>query len=154
MTSPSPLSPLVEICLKCESHLQYEVTNNHYSLLLLLTEKISSHLRHSLQGNILSASSLYIRVFNRQFWQQNLATSMLLVKCLLLTTSFLSSRKHMSHLILNIIVIWLYVPVMSCTRLRVNPHSIVAWMSRNSLLEAGAKSEGEVTATGLQTRTT
>ena len=24
---------------------------------------------------------------------------------------------------------------------RVNPHSIVAWMSRNSLLEAGAKSE-------------
>ena len=32
--------------------------------------------------------------------------------------------------------------------LRVNPHSIVAWMSRNSLLEAGAKSEGEVTATG------
>ena len=26
-----------------------------------------------------------------------------------------------------------------------NPHSIVAWLSRNSLLEAGAKSEGEVT---------
>ena len=38
--------------------------------------------------------------------------------------------------------------------LRVNPHSIVAWMSRNSLLEAGAKSEGEVTATGLEPRTT
>ena len=37
---------------------------------------------------------------------------------------------------------------------RVNPHSIVAWMSRNSLLETGAKSEGEVTATGLETRTT
>ena len=32
--------------------------------------------------------------------------------------------------------------VMSRTRFRVNPHSIVAWMSRNSLLEAGAKSEG------------
>ena len=30
---------------------------------------------------------------------------------------------------------------MSRTRFRVNPHSIVAWMSRNSLLEAGAKSE-------------
>ena len=29
---------------------------------------------------------------------------------------------------------------------RVNPHSIVAWMSRNPFLEAGAKSEGEVTA--------
>ena len=39
--------------------------------------------------------------------------------------------------------------VCSChvtTRFRVNSHSIVAWMSRNSLLEVGAKSEGEVTA--------
>ena len=35
----------------------------------------------------------------------------------------------------------LYVLVMSCTCFRVNLHSIVAWMSRNSLLEAGAKSE-------------
>ena len=33
----------------------------------------------------------------------------------------------------------LYVLIMSRTRFRVNPHSIVAWMSRNSLLEAGAK---------------
>ena len=31
-----------------------------------------------------------------------------------------------------------YVLVMSRTRLRVNPHSIVAWMSRNSLLEVNA----------------
>ena len=38
--------------------------------------------------------------------------------------------------------------------LRVNPHSTAAWMSRNSLLEAGAKSEGQVTATGLEPRTT
>ena len=37
---------------------------------------------------------------------------------------------------------WLYVLVMSRTRFRVNPHSIVAWMSRNSLLKAGTKSEG------------
>ena len=37
---------------------------------------------------------------------------------------------------------------------RVNPHSIVAWMSRNSLLEAGAKSKGEVATTGLEPRTT
>ena len=36
----------------------------------------------------------------------------------------------------------------------VKQQSIVAWMSRNSLLEAGAKSEGEVTATGLEPRTT
>ena len=33
----------------------------------------------------------------------------------------------------------LYVLVMSFTRFRVNPHSIIAWMSRNSLLEGGAK---------------
>ena len=38
--------------------------------------------------------------------------------------------------------IWLYVLVMSLTHFRVNPHSIVAWMSRFSfLLEAGAKLE-------------
>ena len=30
---------------------------------------------------------------------------------------------------------WLYVLIMSHTRLRVNPHSTVAWMSRNSMLE-------------------
>ena len=45
-------------------------------------------------------------------------------------------------------VIGLHVLIMSCTRFRVNPHSIVAWMSRNSLLEVGAKSEVQVTATG------
>ena len=50
--------------------------------------------------------------------------------------------------------VWLYVLVMSRTRFRVNPHSIVVWMSRNSLLEAGAKFEGEVTAAGLEPRTT
>ena len=37
--------------------------------------------------------------------------------------------------------LWLYVFIMSCMRFRVNPHSVVAWMSRNSLLETGAKSE-------------
>ena len=36
----------------------------------------------------------------------------------------------------------LYVLVMLRTRFRVNQHSIVAWMARNSLLEAGGKSEG------------
>ena len=36
----------------------------------------------------------------------------------------------------------------------VNPHSIVAWMSRNSLLKTGAKSEVQVTATGLEPTTT
>ena len=37
--------------------------------------------------------------------------------------------------------IWLYVFIMSRTISKVNPHSTVAWMSRNSLLEAGAISE-------------
>ena len=37
---------------------------------------------------------------------------------------------------------WLYVLVMPRTRFRVNPHYIFVWMSRNSLLEAGARSEG------------
>ena len=36
---------------------------------------------------------------------------------------------------------FLYVFIMSRTRFGVNSHSIVAWMSRNSLLEAGTKSE-------------
>ena len=35
----------------------------------------------------------------------------------------------------------LYVLVMSRKRFRVNPHSIVAWTSTNSLLKEGAKSE-------------
>ena len=37
--------------------------------------------------------------------------------------------------------IWQYVLVLSRTRFRVNPYSVVAWMSKNSLLEAVAKSE-------------
>ena len=36
----------------------------------------------------------------------------------------------------------LCVLIISRTRFRVNSHSIVAWMSRNSFHEAGAKSEG------------
>ena len=49
--------------------------------------------------------------------------------------------------------IWLYVLVTSRACFRVNPDSLVGWMSRNSLLEAGSKSQGEVAATGLETRT-
>ena len=41
----------------------------------------------------------------------------------------------------NLNSLWLYALAMSCTCFRVNPLSIVVWMSRNSLLEAGAKSE-------------
>ena len=36
---------------------------------------------------------------------------------------------------------WLYVLIMSRTRFKMNPQSIVTWMPRNSLLEADTKSE-------------
>ena len=55
---------------------------------------------------------------------------------------------------LSLRCIWLYVLLMWRTRLWVNPHSTVAWLLRNYLLEAGAKSEGEVTVTGLEPRST
>ena len=42
---------------------------------------------------------------------------------------------------LSVRCIWLYVFIISRTRFSVNPHSIVAWISRNSLLKTGAKSE-------------
>ena len=49
---------------------------------------------------------------------------------------------------------WLCVLAMSRKRFGVNTHSTVAWILRNSLLEAGAKSEVLVTATGLEPTTT
>ena len=55
---------------------------------------------------------------------------------------------------LSVRCIWLCILVMSRTSFRVNPHSIVVWMSWNSLLKAGTKFEGELTATGLVPRTT
>ena len=42
---------------------------------------------------------------------------------------------------LSVRCIWLYVLIMSRTYFRVNPHSIVAWMSRKTLLKSGAISE-------------
>ena len=45
--------------------------------------------------------------------------------------------KHKCKLQIN----WLYVLIMSRRRFRENPHSIVAWMSRNSLLKTGTKFE-------------
>ena len=44
----------------------------------------------------------------------------------------------------------MYALIMSYTRFRVNPISVVAWMSRDSLLQTGVKSEVWVTATGLE----
>ena len=43
--------------------------------------------------------------------------------------------------------LWLYVLIMWRTRFRVNPHSIVAWMSSNFLLEADVKSDCNWTRT-------
>ena len=55
---------------------------------------------------------------------------------------------------LSVRCIWLYILVMPRTLFRVNPHSIFAWMSRNSLFKAAAKSADEVTATALKGKTT
>ena len=42
---------------------------------------------------------------------------------------------------LSVRCIWFYIFIVSRTSLRVNPHSTVIWLSRNSLLEGGAISE-------------
>ena len=50
---------------------------------------------------------------------------------------------------LSVRYICLYILVMSPMRFKVNAQFIVAWMSRNSLLEVGTKYEVKVAATGL-----
>ena len=50
---------------------------------------------------------------------------------------------------LSVRYICLYILVMSRMRLKVNPEFIIAWMSRNSLFEAGNKFEVKLTAAGL-----
>ena len=46
--------------------------------------------------------------------------------------------------------IWLFVLIMTVMRFKVNQHYLVAWMSRNSLLEEGVRSEVYVTAMRLK----
>ena len=53
-----------------------------------------------------------------------------------------------------VLSIWLDILVMSRTPFRVNADSIVAWISRNSLLQAHVKYEIKVTAIGLELRIT
>ena len=53
-----------------------------------------------------------------------------------------------------VLCIRLHAFFMSRTRSTVNPHSIIVWISRNLLREAGKKSEVYVTETGLERRTT
>ena len=55
---------------------------------------------------------------------------------------------------LSVQSVWMCVFIMSRTNLRVNPHFIVALMSKNSLLEAHVKSEFQVTAAGREPTTT
>ena len=52
-------------------------------------------------------------------------------------------------LVNKVIYKWLYVLVILRTLFRVNLQSIVARMSRNSLLKAGAESEGESKEEGV-----
>ena len=42
---------------------------------------------------------------------------------------------------LSVWCIWQYVLAISRTRITVNPHSLITWKSRNSLLKTGAKPE-------------
>ena len=56
---------------------------------------------------------------------------------------------ELSYEYLSLRWIWQYVLIMSDTCFRVNPHSIVAWMSRNSLLKTGRISEVKVIAVTL-----
>ena len=46
------------------------------------------------------------------------------------------------------------IPIMSHTRFKVNLNSVVAWMSRNSILETGATSDVWETITGFDPTTT
>ena len=55
---------------------------------------------------------------------------------------------------LSVWCIWLYVLIVSPMCFRVKPPSAVAWMSRNSLLKTGMKTELWGTATGLELTTT
>ena len=86
---PQPLRPC-RVCLKCVSSLQQDVTNSHYPLppnrknFLLLKAQFATF-------------QWYARTFNKQFWQQKLATSKFLVKCHLFTVSFLSNRKRYEY---------------------------------------------------------
>ena len=79
--------------------------------------------------------------FDMQFWCF-VSLAWLLYEVLSILIFFIFS--------LNLILSFVDIPnldicqcvlVLSRTRFRVNPHSIVAWMSKNSLLEAVAKSE-------------
>ena len=72
-------------------------------------------------------------------------------------TQLLSQTGQMIELCceyLSVWYIWLYVFVMSRTRFRLNPHSIVSWMWRKSLLKVAAESDVQVTAAGLDPTTT
>ena len=51
---------------------------------------------------------------------------------------------------LSVRYIWLYILMKSCAHFSMNSHSIVAWMSKNSLLYAGTKSKVQLTATGFE----
>ena len=70
-------------------------TNSHYPLPHNGKDVLLIKAQFARKGNILSGSSHDVHVYStKQFWKQNLVTSTFLVKCLLLTASFLGSRKQ------------------------------------------------------------
>ena len=61
---------------------------------------------------------------------------------------------ELSCIYLPVGYIWLCDLIISSTCFKVNTHSIVTWMSLNSLLKAGAKSKVQMTVTGIEPTTT
>ena len=111
---------------------------------------ISKHLRDAQN----CATKVLLKDCYMKVWRFNkdwdLAIAKILLKFKNLTSKgnvngalkLLTDNMHSGILPLKETLELLYVFVMSHMRFRVNPHSIVAWMSRNSLLEAGTKFEG------------
>ena len=91
----------------------------------------------------------------RKWTLNNLAKLAKWLSCVAFDCMFLSCHVHVSEWIhtlslseyqgfgqmIELCCIWLHVLILSCTCFRVNLHSIFAWMSGNSLLEIGAKSQ-------------
>ena len=67
-----------------------------------------------------------------------------------------SQTGQMIELCCEYLSVWYILTVCSLSHMhfRVNPHFIVAWMTKNSLLEAGTKLEVSVTTTGLKPTST
>ena len=74
-------------------------------------------------------------------WSEILSNKVGILISVLIAMNYFSRYQKSTFNLENNKCTWLYVLIMSRTHLRVNPHSIFALMSRNSLLEIGEISE-------------